>query len=78
MQLQKVVSQDYLSGISCELDVKIEDIFDHQTFIWGSFHESYARKFMYDTSQCYKDKNFSNIDYNKKGILLKNICSCRY
>ena len=36
-------------GISCLLDVKIVEIFDHKTFIWASFHESYARKFMYDT-----------------------------
>ena len=58
-------------GICCDLKLNVGEIFDHKTFIWGSFHESYARKFMYDTSKCYDAKDFQRVDYSKKGVLLK-------
>ena len=45
-------------GLSINLDLKEGDIYDHRPFIWCSFHQSYAKCFMYDTSDCYDKYGF--------------------
>lgn len=62
-------------GLSKELNMsKNNNMFEHTTPLWCSFHIDFANQFSYDTSQCYNNNGFNDfngINYNQKGIILK-------
>lgn len=61
-------------GISVPLKIsEFNNTFEHITPLWCSFHSTYAKNFIYDTSQCYDTYIFDhyNINFSQKGMLLK-------